>query len=34
LLLDGRIVKPVAAASFGYRFRHPAIGPALTDLVG
>lgn len=34
LLLDGRVVRPEAAKAFGYRFGHPAVGPALKDLLG
>lgn len=34
LLLDGREVRPEAARALGYAFKHPALGPALRDLLG
>lgn len=32
LLLDGRLVSPARALAAGYRFRHPALAPALATL--
>jgi uncharacterized protein (TIGR01777 family) len=32
LLLDGRVVLPVAARRAGYRYRYPQLAPALADL--
>ena len=34
LLLDGREVRPEAARRLGYAFKHPALAPALKNLVG